>query len=263
MAGDATRPQAVRLTDRDRAILDHLARYRLTTIEALHRLFWEPTTTANAVSQVLARLAAGGYVQRIEESLSGSQNYYLLTAEAAREYGEDEDFARPPGTTSLIHHYLMLEFCCLGDARREHITAQEIRTGFPNLNGRGIARNAYFHTFDEPPRLGWLEVDCGNHAETRAKKCRKQFAKRYEAQELRFRELADEGRFGIVLVTTSEGKKRALERALAKLDYFPLSIVVSATLRELLGRMTRPRPGEGADRAREDAGDTTADEDDL
>ncbi len=131
----------------------------------------------------------------------------------------------------------MLEYCCLGDVRREHITARELRENFSSFDGRGIARNAYFHTFDAPAKMGWLEVDCGNHAATRAKKCRKQFAKRYEAEGLRFRQLVDAGQFGIALVTSSAGKKLALERALAKLGHFPITIHVSQTLRELLGRV--------------------------
>ena len=227
----------VRLTERDEAILDHIRRYRITTIEALHRLFWEPTTTTNAVSQVLARLSA--HVRGVDV---GNRSFYLLTPEAARESGEDEDFAKFPGATSLARHYAMLEFCCLGDPRREHITARELRENFSNFDGRGIARNAYFHTFDAPAKMGWLEVDCGNHAATRAKKCRKQFAKRYEAEGLKFRQLADAGQFGIALVTSSAGKKLALERALAKLEPFPISIHVSQTLRELLGRAEGEAP---------------------
>ncbi len=250
MARSAER--TVRLTGRDEAILDHLRRYRITTIEALHRLFWGPTTTPNAVSQVLARL--GAYVRGVDV---GNRSFYQLTPEAARESGEDEDFAKFPGATSLARHYAMLEYCCLGDVRREHITARELRENFPSCDGRGIARNAYFHTFEAPAKMGWLEVDCGNHAATRAKKCRKQFAKRYEAEGLRFRQLADAGQFGIALVTSSAGKKQALERALAKLDPFPIAIHISPTLRELLGRAASEggggpdiddddHPGEGA-----------------
>ncbi len=240
--------RTVRLTDRDHAILGHVHRYRLTTIEVLRRLFWEPGCTPNAVSQVLARLAAFLH----EAPLIGPQKIYLLTAAAAREYGEDEDFASPPGPTSLAHHLAMLEYCCLADERREHITAREIREGFPGFDGRGIARNRYFHTEGEHPWLGWLEVDCGSNAEARVRKCHKQFAKRYNAEGLKFRELADAGRFGIVLITTSDGKRRALERALRKLDPFPLEVRTSETLRLLLGRgdaAARASPDDGSDDA--------------
>lgn len=225
------RGRTIRLTERDEAILEHIRRYRITTIEVLHRLFWKPETTLNAVSQVLARL--GAHVRGVD---LGARSFYQLTVEAARELGEDEDFAKPPGATSLARHFAMLEFCSLGDERREHITARELRENFPTFNGRGIARNGYFHTFDSPAKLGWLEVDCGNHAATRAKKCWRQFTKRYEAEELGFKRLADAGQFAIALVTTSPGKKLALERALQKLDPFPITIHVSSTLRELLGR---------------------------
>ena len=42
--------------------------------------------------------------------------------------------------------------------------------------------------------------------------------------------------FFVALVTTSEGKRRSLERARGKLARFPLEIHVSDTLRALLGR---------------------------
>lgn len=228
---------SIRLTPRDEAIIEHVCRYRITTIEVLHRLYFEPGATQNAVSQVLLRLINSGHLKRSEKPIIGSQNYYQLTARTALEQGEEETFAHPPGATSLIFHYMMLEYCCLGEVRREHITSREIRTGFPSLNGRGIARHAYFHTHDEPVRIGWLEVDCGNRAETRAKKCLKQYKKRVEAPELRFAELEKEGRFGLVLIAPSEGKQRALTRVFVeKLPAIPIEIVVSKRLGELLGR---------------------------
>lgn len=239
MTTETGKTRSVRLTDRDRDILEHVARYRVTTIEALHRLFWEPETTPNAVSQVLARLVSGGHLACIE-GLLGAQSGYLFTASEAREYGEDEDFARPPGAASLVRHVAMLEYCCLGGARRDHITDREIRANYPSFDGRGIARHGYFHTCEEPPRLGWLEVDCGNNPANRVRKCAKQFAKRYDSPGLRFRELAVAGRFSIVLVTTSEPKRRALQRALKRHPAFPIGIVVSSRLRDLIGRAPLP-----------------------
>ena len=97
--------RAVRLTERDHQILEHVHLYRISTVEVLHRLFWEPGVSLNAVSQVLARL--GRHLH--DAPLVGPHRYYLLTPEAARELGEEEDFARPLGPTSLAHHYAMLE----------------------------------------------------------------------------------------------------------------------------------------------------------
>jgi hypothetical protein len=220
----------VRLTGRDEAILEHVHRYRISTIEVLHRLFWEPGTTLNAVSQVLGRLDA--HLQTAP--LVGPRRYYLLTPEAAREFGEEEEFARPLGATSLARHYAMLELCCLSDERREHITPRELREGFPRFNLRGVARHGYFHTHGEPPRLGWLEVDCGGHAARRARKCLEQFRKRHQHEA--FRELADRGQFGIALVTTSPAKREAIERALEKLDPFPIEIHVLPAVRDIIIR---------------------------
>jgi hypothetical protein len=241
--------RGVMLTERDVAILEHVHQYRITTIDVLHRLFWEPGRSVNAVSQVIARL--GAFLH--DAPLLGPQRYYLLTPAAARDFGEAEEFARPLGASSLAHHYAMLEYCCMGEEAREHLTPRELREGFPGLDGRGMARNRYFLTKDQPPRLGWLEVDCGNNAETRARKCQRQFAKRYNAPSLKFRELADRGQFGIVLVTTSEGKRRALERVFRKLESFPVQVCVSDALRQLLGREDMAREaGRDEDRSDED-----------
>jgi len=198
--------RAIRLTDRDRKILEHVHLYRISTVEVLHRLFWEPEVSLNAVSQVLARLRR--YLH--DAPLIGPNRYYLLTPEAAREFGEEEDFARPLGPTSLAHHHSMLELCCFSEEPREAVSMRDFVEHFPDYNGRGLARHRYFLTKTTPPRLGWLEVDCGNHPHTRVRKCWKQFSKRYEKKELRFREKTDCGQFFIALITTSEGKKRSL-----------------------------------------------------
>ena len=223
--------RAVRLTERDHQILEHVHLYRISTVEVLHRLFWEPEVSRNAVSQVLARL--GRHLH--DAPLIGPHRYYLLTPEAARECGEEEDFARPLGPMSLAHHYAMLEFCCLAGAPREVVAAHEFVANFPDYCGRGLARHRYFLTQTTPRRLGWLEVDCGNHPQTRVRKCWKQFTRRYDFPGLKFRELADRGQFFVALVTTSEGKRRSLERARGKLARFPLEIHVSDTLRPCSG----------------------------
>ena len=228
MASAATKPKEVRLTERDQAILEHVHRYRISTIEVLHRLFWEPSTSLNAVSQVLKRL--DGVLQTAP--LVGPRRYYLLTPRAAREFGEEEDFAKPLGTTSLARHYAMLEYCCLADQRREHITAREIRDGFPRFNIRGVARNGYFHTATEPAKLGWLDVDCGGDAARRARKCFEQYRKR--AEHAAFADLIDRGRFGITLVTTAEAKREALLRALDAFDPFPVEVVVMPSVRDII-----------------------------
>ena len=76
--------QAIRLTARDEEIIAHVLRYRITTIEALHKLFFDAGTTANAVSQVILRLCNGGCLQRSQAPLIGSQNFYQLTPSCAR-----------------------------------------------------------------------------------------------------------------------------------------------------------------------------------
>jgi len=221
--------ERIRLTERDQQILDHIHRYRVSTLEVLHRLFWEPSVSLNAVSQRLKRL--DGYVHAAP--LIGSRNYYLLTPSLARQYGEEDDFAKPlKSSQSLARHIALLEYCCLDDEPREKITSREFKDGFQSFDVSGVGRHSYLHTFDTPAKLAWLEVDARGEARKRAKKCFDKFQLRLEHEP--FRKLTERGLFGVVLVTTSERKRQQLERCFARLEPFPLEIVVNTTVRDIV-----------------------------
>ena len=226
-----TAAKRIRLTTRDQDVLDHIHRYRISTLEVLHRLFWLPPASLNSVSQVLQRL--DGYLH--SAPLYGSRKYYLLTPSLARDYGEEDDFAKPlKSSQSLARHIAILEHCCMGDEPRDRITSREFKEGYPTYDISGVGRHSYFHTEDVPAKLRWLEVDARAKPRSRANACLEKFKKRLEHEP--FRKLVKDGQFGVVLVTTSERKRQQLQRCFDKLEPFPLEIVVNTTVREILLR---------------------------
>ncbi len=243
----------IQITERDRKIFDHIHRYRVSTLEVLHHLFWKPenpSVSLNAVSQRLKRLE--GYLH--SGKLVGSNRYYLLTPLLAREYGEEDTFAKPFRTQLVLaRHIAMLEYCCLGDEPRDKITSREFKEGYPSYNVPRVRRDFYFHTETNPVKLGWLELDGGKNERQRAKKSLEKYAQRMQHAE--FRKLADRGCFGVVLVTGSERKREQFLRRFKKMepysveikplsdeaepyfievDPFPVEVVVNTTVRDII-----------------------------
>ncbi len=72
------------LTVRGRAILEHVARHRITTPQVLRRALFAHQSV-NAVVKVVSRICRDGLLQRIP--LLHRHCYYALTANAARALG--------------------------------------------------------------------------------------------------------------------------------------------------------------------------------
>lgn len=234
----------VRLTDRDRAILEHVGCHRITTIEVLSRRFF-PDGSDNAVSKVLERLK--DYLQ--PAYLFGSRKFYYLTPKGANLLGRDDDLAKPPRTQALARLYSLLVYCCLNGDGREYVTSDEFKRDFPDYDFPGVPRHSYYmETSAERPRLGWLEVDYGGQAAKRARKCLDQYRKRVKYP--RFRNLSDAGRFVLTLATSFELKKDALTKAFERLEPFPVEVIVVEELRDIIlreGVATRSAGGRGDD----------------
>jgi hypothetical protein len=69
------------LSSRDREIIDHVCRYRLTTIAALRRTL-TGNLTRKAVSKIVHRLCDAGYLQAY--TLTHPTRYYVLGTQSAK-----------------------------------------------------------------------------------------------------------------------------------------------------------------------------------
>jgi hypothetical protein len=118
-----TQVRHVRLGPRDHDIFDHVRRYRLTTRDVLHRLFF-PEVKPNAVTKVTSRLCDSGFLNRFD--LYESRDYFVLGAEAARLLGVPQKRTEGLGVQALPIEFATLLYCT-GAGDRERLTREELQ----------------------------------------------------------------------------------------------------------------------------------------
>lgn len=222
-----------RLNDRDYEIFQHIMRYRLSTREALHKLFFSDSEP-NAVTKVTSRLTEHGFLNRFE--LYPPRTYFVLGPQAVRIMGVAPKKTKELGPQALIREYATLGFCCLGPQTRVRLTVREIQARNPYLLHKNLDSSHYYLDHDgETPRLGYIRVDYGGPPEHIIRKCRQDVEIRYPNQA--FTSLMDEGRFLIAIVTGREEKVAAIHECLKRFEWkVRFRIEVLPDLVELIAR---------------------------
>lgn len=201
---------ALALTERDRRILLHVRRYRMTTRRVLHRLFW-PSSEEGMKTRV--RDLTGPYL--VARPLVGRERYYQLTADAARLAG-DASAAEPLGTQACARAYALLAYCCLGARARSRYRRDEFGEDFPDLLAADSAFAQHDYVLDEDDtgtrRLVRVLIDYGAEAATVLAKCRKVL--RHAAADPAFGPHYQEGRFVVAVLTSEKAKRATLDAAL-------------------------------------------------
>ena len=214
----------MRLTERDRAVLEHVARYRLTTAETLQGLFFSDASTDDAVKSLLRRLRRGGYLE--SAPLYGRRHYYHLTRRAALLFGLSPAVGTPAGIQAVRQRYGVLAFCCQGARRRQRFTREEFRAHFPDL-ARELSPGDY--AIDTDPsgqdRMVNIRVDFGRETRSLVRKCFNLAAHFLSCRSVYA--FADEDRFGLALVTADHHKRKVLSSALEEAA-FPLWFTVES-----------------------------------
>ncbi|MBI1315078.1 hypothetical protein GC176_27620 [bacterium] len=131
-------------------ILEHLDRYRLTTLPILERLDALQSTRRTTWCQQLHHLRRSGRIGTAP--LFHNRDYFYPAATD-----------RPHSEISKIRHYAMAAFCCLGSVPRERLTAADFQQHFPDLY-RPEGRLSYcMEITSGRPRLEFLRVDTAGH----------------------------------------------------------------------------------------------------
>lgn len=207
------------LNSRDQRILAHMYAFRITTNEAIHRLFFQ-RRTLDAAKAWVYRMRRHGYVESL--TLFGRTKCHYLTKQSLRRlYGEYvESDLGPVIAQQMADAYARLWFCCLDDETRELVGTgdafrQLSRSILPDASRRrnGRTDDLFHDTSTSPARLGCLLVD---HAWTP-----EQVLERYD--ELVETKLADatcrslasnRGGLIVAILTTWDGKARTIEDAI-------------------------------------------------
>ena len=200
------------LTERDKEILKHVQRYRLTTTEALRQLFFA-NAKPGGEKNVLRRLT-GEYLQT--QPLYGKRVYYQLTPAAARLLGEPEESTTPFGTQALVRLYGVLAFCCLGQTKRLVFTKTEFGEAFRQFaNLLDLGQSHYYLDYDgQTARLGQILVEQGGEYQRLITKCRKLVERGRELPGLQ--EIMSDDLFVIALVLAEDTKRDLLYAQLRK-----------------------------------------------
>ena len=215
------------------AILEHVARHRLTVFEAVRRLPLTGMLPRKELKRQLQRLCREGQLGRA--SLYRHRTYYHLAA------ANDSDMATGPlAETAKVRSYAMLAFCCLGRAKRLKLSGEELEQHYPGLHEQGRPLNYYVTASGSQPSLGFLRVDCGGRGrwDRVLAKCRDDVERHRVNPHVR--PLIEQGLFEITVITALPQKAERLARAMAGWSGTPTGCVRLCVLPELLNLIAPP-----------------------
>ena len=198
-----------RVSERDRKILDHVARYRLTINQVLHRLFF-PDNGQSAVAKVTGRLCSAKRLAKFK--LRHPRVYFTLTATEAQNRGLSISRAQSLGPQALPTEYAVLAYATLGSVQHRRLAASELQQSFPWLPPETLDSP---HCIDESgghPVLEMIRVDLGGKPDHVARKCYADIQARRSARQ--FESLVHQARFRLVVVTGTQEKAAAIQAAI-------------------------------------------------
>lgn len=212
-----------RLNAADRAVLEHVVRYRLTTATILAALD-EPNGSIDESRATLDRLTASGWLWR--QSLvpyNKSIDSYQLSKTAANKLQCSPMLAEPMHRDARIECFAIAQFCCGGGAFRRLFTRDEFVRSFASLWYPGQPTRYYLDsTNSKSPKLAFLKVDHGGAGRwdrlidscqrfLRQRSDIRRVAPHHRPQTEAFASLVNKGRFQISVLTALPDKQRAIE----------------------------------------------------
>lgn len=230
-----TRPRSNivgKLSARDRLVLDHVDRYRLTTIAALRHAPLRGLTRG-AVSKIVVRLCDRQFLQSFP--LSHPSRYFVLGTEGIRALGKSRHRSQPLGPQSLPMEFAALAYATLGNRLRRRLHPPEVTSRCPWLPSQLAAA---IHCLDEQEDvLELLRVDLGGPPDHVARKCVADINTRRRFSE--FPTLARAGKFRLVVITCTSAKAAALRQSLNRHDWpqdIPVHFSIISDLLSLIAR---------------------------
>jgi len=225
-------------------LLEHVIRYRMTVFPAVQRL----PTFAN-----FGRKRTAAFLQQLccthdlgRAPLYRNRRYFHLGHRGGKSSLQTRpaiDGDHPHGPLSepaKIRNYAILVFCCLGDARRQRLTSDDLENHFPDLYRPGLAMNYYIDTSAAQPRLGFLRVDTGGHGrwDRVLAKCRSDLESHWAHAGLR--RFIEQDAFEISLITALPQKARRLAESLTAWGDPRAQIIKVCAIPELINLIAPP-----------------------
>ncbi len=241
-------PSQVGLKGRDERILRHVTRYRLTTLDVVHHLFFEPEGKCKETARTVVRRLRkhepekGRPALLMRTTLVGRQPCYHLTPLAARMLGVPSAPTALIGTHARPIAYGVLLFCCLSDEPRRCESRAAMQDLYPEIAPCFRPGQNFFLRTDQAgvERFGQIYVDLGAEARPFIRKVLKAYRRHCKHPE--FLSKHDE-HFSFAIVTHSKSKRDALIRAARDLGVkVPITIAVRPLLADVvMGIQRKPR----------------------
>ena len=223
------------MRDRDRQIIDHVARFRITTNEVLHQLFFKDQQH-NAVTKVTARLCRAEFLRKFP--LYHPRTYFTLGPQAAKQLGAPFQRTLPLGPQSLPTEYAALVYAA-GKSHHRRLTTQELEQFVPWLYGPFAEFPYCWDESSDPPALELLRVDLGGKPDYVARKCEADIEVRRPLSE--FDDWVRQLRFRLVVITGTTEKAALIQAALEAHvwpDGLSIRLVVVPDLLHLTARIS-------------------------
>lgn len=203
--------QCLNHRERVKQVLDHVARSRMSTCAALrHGVLAK--LSQNAAGKLLNRLCRTG--QLAKYPLLHPTPYYVLGESGAKILGMSTQRTLPLGPQALPIEFGLLIYAACGQPPRLRLTRQEVLSFCPWLPSSLAAAP---HCRDVHGVLELVRVDLGGSAAHVARKCAADIHRRRQFRE--FAELANTGRFRLVVITGTKEKATALRHSLDQHDW--------------------------------------------
>ena len=140
-------------------VLNHVARYRLTTMDALETLELPEPATHKQKNDALKHCTRMGWLG--SDWLIRGKRYWYLTG-SLEGFGIVAKRSGPLSEPAKLQAYAMLSFCCGPNSVRHKLTRIEVARHFPELDRSGLPDRYYFNT-ENKGRLGLVRYDFGHH----------------------------------------------------------------------------------------------------
>ena len=164
----------------------------------------------NAVSKVTARMCRQGWLRRYP--LIPPEQYFTLGGRAIRYFGYSSRRTEPLGPQALPIDYAVLLFA--NYSQRTRLLPSEMSTLMPWLPS---SLNCAPYCKTSQGIIELVRVDLGGSPRNIARKAARDFSRRLEIPE--FCQLIGDGRFQLVILTTTSAKARLIRQSIESLTW--------------------------------------------
>lgn len=206
---ESNKPARGRLTARDREIIEHVVNNRISTNEAIQKLFFDETH-ASSVTRATAKLCGTGWLAAFP--LIYPSKYFIPGKLAAAAYGLPIGRTYPLGPQSLPTEYALLEYIVANSPHVMRLTAEQLQKRLAWYAPEWMLAPHCLRHRAEGSVLELVRVDLGGPADHIARKCRRDIGLRQRAVE--FMPLLARQEFCQVIITGSTQKAAAIQQAI-------------------------------------------------